>query len=86
MQACGIHACEAIERLSQIKRIETYLLKIDLRPLGPDVTIPKIGVMHIAGIIRNEEDRQRFEVATKGLSGIEQAGLGVMLVPDGHTF
>lgn len=85
MQACGIHAREAIEHLSQIKRVETYLLELDLRPLGLKVTIPQKGVVHIAGIIRNEEDRQRLEDAAKSIPGIEQVHVGVILVPDGYT-
>jgi CMP/dCMP kinase len=85
MQACGIHAREAIERLSQIKRIETYLLELDLRPLGLKVTIPKKGAMHIAGIIHNPEDRQRIEDAAKSIPGIKQVQVGVILVPDGYA-
>lgn len=85
MQACGLHAHEAIERMSQIKRIETYLLELDLRPLGLKVTIPKKGLMQIAGIIRNKEDRQRLENAAKSIPGIEQVQVGVILVPNGYT-
>jgi len=83
MQACGIHAREAIERLSQIKRIETHILELDLRPLGLKVTIPQKGVMHIAGMIRNELDRQRLEDAAKSIPGIERVHVGVSLLPDG---
>jgi cytidylate kinase len=83
MQACSINALEAIERISQIKRIETYILELDLRPLGLKVTIPKKGVMHIAGMIRNKEDRQRLEDAAKSIPGIEEVHLGVNLLPDG---
>jgi hypothetical protein len=57
MQACGLNAREATERLSQIKRIETHILELDLRPLGLKVMIPQKGVMHIAGMIPNEGDR-----------------------------
>jgi cytidylate kinase len=84
MEACSINAREVIERLSQTKRIETYLLELDLRPLGLKVTIPKKGVMHIAGIIHNEKDRQRLEDAAKSIPGIEQVHVGVILVPGGY--
>lgn len=83
MQACGIKAREAIERLAQIKRIETYILELDLRPLGLKVTIPQKGVMHIAGMIPNEQDRKRLEAAAKSIPGIEQVHVGVGLLPDG---
>lgn len=82
MTACNIRAIETIEQLSQIKRIETYLLELDLRPLGLKVTIPEKGVMHIAGIIHNPEDRQRIEDAAKSISGIKQVQMGVMLMPN----
>jgi len=85
MQACSINAREAIERLSQIKRIETYLLELDLRPLGLKVTIPKKGLMRIAGIIHDPEDRLRLEHAARSIPGIEEVQVGVMLVPDGYT-
>lgn len=82
MTACNIRAIETIEQLSQIKRIETYLLELDLRPLGLKVTVPEKGVMHIAGIIHNPEDRQRIEDAAKSISGIKQVQMGVMLMPN----
>lgn len=82
MQACSINAREAIERISQIKRIETYILELDLGPLGLKVTIPQKGVMHIAGMIRNKEDRRRLEDAAKRIPGIEQIHMGVNLLPD----
>lgn len=83
MQACSINAREAIERISQMKRIETYILELDLRPLGLKVTIPQKGVMHIAGLIRNKEDRQRLEDAAKSIPGIEEVHVGVSLLTDG---
>lgn len=81
MQACSTNALEAIERISQIKRIEDYNLELDLRPLGLKVTAPRKGVMHIAGMIPNEQDRQRPVAAAKGIPGIEQVQIGVSLRP-----
>jgi cytidylate kinase len=85
MQACSINAREALERLSQIKRIETYLLELDLRPLGLRVTIPQKGVMHIDGIIREPGDRLRLEEAAGAIPGIKEVHVGVTLVADGYT-
>ncbi len=82
MQACSLNAREAIERISQIKRIETYILELDLRPLGLKVTIPQKGVMHIAGMIPNEQDRQRLVAAAKKIPGIDEVHVGVGLLPD----
>jgi hypothetical protein len=81
MQACSLNAREAIERISQLKRIETCILELDLRPLGLKVTVPRKGVMHIAGMIPNGQDRQQIAAPAKGIPGIEQVHIGVSLLP-----
>lgn len=85
MQTCSLNAREAIERRAQIKRIETYLLELDLRPLGLKVTIPRKGVMHIDGIIQNPADRRRLEEAARSIPGISEVHVGVSLLPTGSS-
>ena len=79
MQACSLNARDALERISQIKRIETYLLELDLRPLGLKVTIPHKGIMHIDGIIKDPSDRIRLEEAARSIPGIKEVHVGVSL-------
>jgi osmotically-inducible protein OsmY len=38
--------------------------------------------MHIVGMIRNEEDRQRLEDAAKSIPDIKEVHVGVSLLPD----
>lgn len=83
MQACSLNARDALERISQIKRIETYLLELDLRPLGLKVTVPYKGIMHIEGIIKNPSDRIRLEEAAKSIPGIKEVHVGGALGAEG---
>ncbi len=39
--------------------------------------------MHIAGMIPNEQDRQRLEAAARSIPGIVQVHVGIGLLPDG---
>jgi CMP/dCMP kinase len=82
MQACSLNAQDALERLSQIKRIETYLLELDLRPLGLKVTIPYKGIMHIEGVIKDASDRTRLEEVARSIPGIKEVRIGVSLGTD----
>jgi cytidylate kinase len=50
LKACSSYALEALERLSQTKRIEAALREMDLRPAGLRVEMPEKGVVHISGV------------------------------------
>jgi cytidylate kinase len=79
MQACNLNAKDALERISQIKRLETYLIELDMRPLGLKVTIPKKGIMHIEGVIKDPGDRIRLEEVARSIPGIKDVRVGLSM-------
>ncbi|MBI5580030.1 MAG: BON domain-containing protein, partial [Deltaproteobacteria bacterium] len=85
LKACNIYALEAIERLSQTKRIEAALLELDFRATGVRVEIPQKGVVHISGILDNQEDKARIPKVIGGIPGVERVDVDVIVVPAGHV-
>jgi len=85
LKACNIYALEAIERLSQTKRIEAALLELDLRPMGVRVEIPQKGVVHISGFLYNQEVKARIPKLIRGFPGVERVDVDVMVLPVGYV-
>ena len=55
LKSCGNYALDALERLSQTKRIEAALMEMDLRHSGLRVEMPEKGVAHITGVLYNHD-------------------------------
>jgi len=85
LKACNIYALEAIERLSQTKRIEAALLELDLRSMGVRVEMPQKGVVHISGVLHNQEDKARIPEIIKGIPGVERVDVDVMVLPSAYV-
>jgi CMP/dCMP kinase len=85
LKACNIYAIEALERLSQTKRIEAALLELDLLPVGGKVEIPEKGVVHISGILHNQEDKVRIPELIGGIPGVDRVDVDVMVMPAGYV-
>jgi len=85
LKACNIYALEAIERLSQAKRIEASLSELDLKPLGLMVDVPEKGVVHISGILLNHEDKERIPEVVRSIPGVERIDMDVMVMPTEYS-
>jgi cytidylate kinase len=85
LKACNIYALEAIERLSQTKRIEASLSELDLKPLGLMVEVPEKGVVHISGILLNHADKERIPKVVRGIPGVERVDMDVMVMPTEYS-
>jgi cytidylate kinase len=85
LKACSSYALEALERLSQTKRIEAALRETDLRPAGLRVAMPEKGVVHISGVIFRHEDKGRIPAVLARIPGVERVQVDdVMVAPAGY--
>jgi cytidylate kinase len=84
LRGCSVTALEAIERLSQIRRIEASLMEMDIRQVGLRVDITKMGHAHISGVVFNHRDRDRIPEVVRKVPGVDRVELDVTLVPAGY--
>jgi len=84
LKACSIYALDALERLSQTKRIEASLMEMDLRHAGLKVEMPEKGVAHISGVLYKHEDHGRIPAVVGKIPGVEKVQLDVTLMPVGY--
>jgi cytidylate kinase len=84
VKACSIYALDALERLSQTKRIEASLLEMDLRHAGLRVEIPEKGVAQISGVLYNHEDKGRIPAIVGRIPGVDKVQMDVTLMPVGY--
>jgi len=83
LNSCGTYALDALERLSQTRRIEAALMEMDLRHAGLRAEMPEKGVAHITGVLYNHEDKGRIPEVVGRIPGVEKVQLDVTLVPVG---
>ena len=83
LRACNIHALDAIERLSKTKRIEAALLEHDL--LRVSVDMPQKGVVHIAGVLYNQAEKEHTLNIIRGIPGVERVDTDVVVMPAGSV-
>ena len=81
LKACSIYALDALERLSQTKRIEASLLEMDLRHAGLRVEMPEKGVAQISGVLYKHEDKGRIPEVVGKIPGVEKVHLDVTMMP-----
>ena len=84
LKACSIYARDALERLSQTKRIEALLLEMDLRHAGLKVEMPEKGVAQISGVLYKYEDKGRIPAIVGRIPGVEKVQMDVTLMPVGY--
>ncbi|RPJ10391.1 MAG: hypothetical protein EHM37_13200 [Deltaproteobacteria bacterium] len=84
LKSCSIYALDALERLSQKKRIEATLIEMDLRHSGLSVEMPEKGIAHITGVLYNHMDKGRIPTVVGRIPGVERVQVDVTLVPAGY--
>ena len=77
-------ALDALERLSQTRRIEASLLEMDLRHAGPRVEMAEKGIAHISGVRYKHEDKGRIPAVVGKIPGVEKVEMDVTLMPAGY--
>jgi cytidylate kinase len=84
LKACSMYALDALERLSQTKRIEATLIEMDLRHAGLRVEMPEKGVAQISGVLYKHEDKGRIPAIVGRIPGVEKVQMDVTLMPAGY--
>jgi cytidylate kinase len=79
--SCSLHALDAMERLSQTKKIEAVLLANGISNTTIRVDVPERGTAHITGAVYNSADQQRLPDLVKRVPGISEVRVDVFAVP-----
>jgi len=77
MKTCSLNAVQAMERLSQKKKIEAALLEKDIPMALLTVDVPENGVARLSGVVAAEEDRRQLQAIASAVPGISQVRIDV---------
>jgi len=83
IQECSLTAVEAMERLSQEKRIEAAIMEQNINPLLLHIEVPEIGVVDISGTTYSLEEKERIADIIKEVPGIREVRGEVSVIPSG---
>jgi cytidylate kinase len=81
IQTCSLTAVDAMERLSQKKKIEAVLVEHDINLFMLHVEVPNKGVAHITGTVYSQEENDRVITLAKGVAGISEVRSEVAVLP-----
>jgi len=84
MRACSMYALDALERLSQTKRIEASLMAMDLRHAGLRVEMLEKGVAQVSGVLYRHEDKGRIPAVVGRIPGVDKVQMDVRVMPAGY--
>ena len=83
IQTCSLTAVEAMERLSQKKRIEAAVLENDINPFLLNIEVPEKGVVHLSGATYSQDEKDSLIDIIKGVSGVSEVHNEVGVMPPG---
>jgi osmotically-inducible protein OsmY len=83
IQACSLTAVEAMERLSQKKRVEAAVLKNNINPFLLTIEVPEKGVVYLSGAAHSQEEKDSLIDIIKGVSGVSEVRNEVGVMPAG---
>jgi len=83
IQECSLTAVEAMERLSQKKRVEAAVMEQNINPLLLNIDVPDIGVVYISGTTYSPEEKERIVGIIKGVPGITEVRGDISVMPAG---
>ena len=72
INTCSLTALDAMERLSQLKKVEAELLKNNINLATLHLEVPEKGVVEINGLAYTLSDRNRIIEIVKGIPGISE--------------
>ena len=70
--ACSLKAVDAMERMSQEKKVEAALLKNDINLILLNIEVPEIGVAHISGSVYSPSEIEKISQIVNGVDGISE--------------
>ena len=83
IQTCSLTAVEAMERLSQKKRVEAAVLENDINPFLLNIEVPEKGVVHLSGATHSQDEKDSLIDIIKGVSGVSEVHNEVGVMPSG---
>ena len=83
IKACSITALYTMERLSLLKKVEAAILKNKISSQGFHIDVPERGIVHITGSLNPLESESGLLEVVKGVSGVLEVKLEVV-VPEIH--
>jgi len=83
IQECSLTAVEAMERLSQRKRVEAAVLENNINPMLLTIEVPETGVVSVSGTTYSPEERERILDIIKGVSGVTEIRGAIAIMPPG---
>jgi cytidylate kinase len=83
IQACSLTAVEAMERLSQKKRVEAAVHANDINPFLININVPEKGVVHLSGAAHSQDERDLLVDVIGQVSGISEVRNEVGVMPSG---
>ena len=79
--ACSLTAVDAMERISQEKKIEAALLENDINLVLLNIEVPEIGVAHISGSVYTSGDVKKISQIVKEVDGISEVKNDTVAMP-----
>jgi cytidylate kinase len=84
VQACGVTALDAMERLALEKRIQAALLRNNYSLSRFYVEVPSKGVAYVAGFCYTVEDKDRLLELVKSVPGVAEFRADISVTPTGY--
>jgi cytidylate kinase len=81
IKACSLTAVDAMQRLSQVKKIRAALIENDINVSMLHIEVPKKGSAEIRGFTYTGDERDRLIEATGKLPGITDVKTDVSIMP-----
>ena len=83
IQTCSLTAVEAMERLSQKKRVEAAVLANDINPFLLNIEVPEKGVVRLSGAAHSQVEKDNLVDIIQGVSGVSEVRNEVGVMPSG---
>ena len=81
IQACSMTAIDAMERLSQKKKIEAVLVENDINLFLLHVDVPETGVARISGTVYSDLERNRVTELVESVSDVSEVRSEIGILP-----
>ncbi len=83
IQTCSLTAVDAMERMSQKKRVEAAIMEHDINPLLLNIEVPESGIVHISGTTYAPDEKDRIVDIIKGVPGVSEIRGEISVMPSG---
>ena len=71
IKACSLNALDAMEKLSQTKRVESELWRHEINPSKMHIEVPEKGIVHISGLSTSSDEKDLILRAIRNIPEIK---------------